>query len=186
MKKSGCGHPALQLMKQAGTGIFENIQDAFKAVGATVVGVWNFPGFDFAVEVGDVANFCPVIGFGGHGQKIALVEIVHDEEEVEAVKIFEADSPGGMANGDPALSRVFDHSGVGRISFMKIKGSGGIALDAVLQVGLRYLLLKDGFCRRRTADIAHADKEKTDGGGVRNGFQHDTASIKHLLLRGNE
>lgn len=134
-----------------------------EAVLTSVVGIRHFVGFVARAVVGEAADFRVEMSGLIEGADVGQVFRIHHQYEVEILEIGGENLPGFACDGIAAFFQGGGHPGVRAMSGVIADGAGRIDFDATGEAGVFDLLTEDDFGGGRATNIAHANKEHTEG-----------------------
>ena len=111
--------------------VFDEIRDEFESFVSSIVWIGNFCFIVLGAEVSEAADSLTLIVGACLGDDIAIVVIVHGENEIESVKIVRRKLTGTTSDLVTAMAHRFGHPGIGALPNVIASSSGRVASDAV-------------------------------------------------------
>lgn len=108
---------------------------------------------------GQIADFARMLPQWIQSFDVPLVFLVHDEYEIELLQVGGCDFTRGPEHFITTLDQMMAHAMVGRIALMQTDGAGGINEKLRATPCLLHIMMENDLSGRRSADVAHADKE---------------------------
>ena len=145
------------LGEEVAAAVFDEVGNELEAFLATVVGIWDEVVRELGAIVGKHLDFVFVFVLG-KGLDAVKVIVIHGEDEIEVIEILCGDLAGRALWLIAARCESGTHTRVWCIASMVADGACGIDVIEVFEFIVFDHLAEDDFCRRRSADIAHADE----------------------------
>lgn len=111
--------------------VLDEIGDEFESFVTSIVGVGNFCFLVLGAEVSEAVDSLTLIVGACLGDDIAIVVIVHGENEIESVKIGRNKLTGTTSDLVAAIAHCFGHARIGALPNVIASSSSGVASNAV-------------------------------------------------------
>jgi hypothetical protein len=114
----------------------------------------------FRAELAEESHLAVVLPRISQGINVLIIPVVHDQEEIEGIKVGSIHLSCPVGQGIAAPVRCLPHAWVRQFAGMEVDRAGGIDFHAILQARILHHLFHDSVGRRGAADVSHADEEE--------------------------
>lgn len=110
--------------------------------------------------VGHADDLSPLFVVAGLKGDVPVVVLIHDDDIIEEIEVAcLVELSRYMVYTVPTPMPVSPHPPVGELPHMPWTYPGGVDEETVSETILINIMLHDGICRRRPADVTKADKK---------------------------
>jgi hypothetical protein len=147
------------VLEEAATSRFANVEDAFEAVAFSIVRIRDLSvARGFGIEASKKLDLAHSDIAWCHPSKIGEVGSIHGDDVVENLEVFAHDLTRPAPKLDPAALARRARSRIRRLANVPSTGSSAVDLDVSAEVGSFDEPPHRGFSRWRPADVAETDE----------------------------
>lgn len=151
--------PLFQVAKEAGTCIFEQIEDVLEAAVTAVVGVGNMVGVVLGAPLGHAMDLTFQFETGAAIVQVVNVLVVHSDDKVEVAEVAFADGTREVGDVVAASQGMLSHSGIGSLALMVADDASRVDMVLVGESLGFDEVLHDGLCRTTAANVTKTNEE---------------------------